>query len=276
MHLVTYANAIQPQSKAFDGFLIHGRPSLGQPINNSLVELLNTPLQARIRADIPAKVLQLQSEMDVVSALGWMARQPDSANIRTWEVAGASHFDQSMDNAVAGIVEADAVAAQDKQKPVCDQPRFNDLPFYRVEKAAWFMLHNWIRGIEQRYVSPGPLQVVNGTLQRDPISGNALGGVRLPEVAAPLEQYTMRNHGPSGVLNKSVPSFNATVCNISGSSTDLSASQLRQLYSSPSDYIDKYTAAAYAAKTAGVLLQEDADKGIAEAKAKALALPWPH
>ncbi len=275
-HLVTYVNAIQAQSKAFDGFLIHGRPLIAQPINNSIGALLNMPLLAHIRADGGAKVLQLQSEMDVVSGLGWSVRQPDSADVRSWEVAGASHFDQSMDQAVAKLVEANAVAVQDKQKPVCDRPRFNDLPFYRVEKAAWFMLHNWVRGAEQGYVAPEPLRVVNGALQRDPVSGNALGGVRLPEVAAPLEQYTMSNQGPSGVINKSLPSFNATVCNISGSSADLSAQQLGQLYSSQSDYVVRYTAAANAAKAAGVLLQEDVEMGIAEARAKTLTLPLPH
>lgn len=269
MHLVTYANAIQPQSRAFDGFLIHGRPAVGQPINFGLADLLNTPLQARIRQDIPAKVLQLQSEMDVMTAFGWTARQPDSARVRTWEVAGASHFDETMNDAVAQIVARNAVAAQDKQKPVCDQPRFNSLPFYRVEKAAWHMLHDWIRGAEQRYISPEPLRVVNGSLQRDPITGNALGGVRLPELAAPLMQYAMNNHGASGQYNKSVPSFNATVCNISGSSTDLSSDQLKRLYSNQSDYLARYAAAARAAQAAGVLLQEDADKGMAEAMLKA-------
>lgn len=273
MYLVTYANAIQPQSRAFDGFLIHGRPSVGQPINSGLADLLNTPLQARIREDVPAKVLQLQTEMDVLTGLTWASRQPDNSRVRTWEVAGASHFDETMNSAMARIVALDAVAPQDKQKPVCDNPRFNSLPFYRVEKAAWHMLHNWIRGTEQRYVSPEPLRVANGAVVKDPVTGNALGGVRLPEMAAPLQQYSMSNHGASGQYNKSVPSFNATVCNISGSSSDLSGEQLRQLYSSPSDYVARYAAAARAAQAAGFLLQEDADKGIAEAAANAKVLP---
>jgi hypothetical protein len=148
--------------------------------------------------------------------------------------------------ASAAIVARNAVAAQDKQKPVCNRTRFNDLPFYRAEKAAWHMLHNWIHGSEQPYVPPEPLRVVNGALQRDPVTGNALGGVRLPELAEPLEHYSMTNYGVSGTLNKSVPSFNATVCNISGSSVDLSAQQLQLLYKSQADYLSKYIASARA------------------------------
>jgi hypothetical protein len=59
-----------------------------------VVELLNTPLVAYIRDDVSARVLQLQSEMDVVP-LGALSRQADTANLRTWEVAGASHFGRS-------------------------------------------------------------------------------------------------------------------------------------------------------------------------------------
>lgn len=268
MRLVTYANAFQPTTQAFDGFLIHGRPPNAQPVALSVLEVLATPFVSRIRADLPAKVLQLQTEQDTVDSLGVLARQPDSATMRTWEVTGASHFDRTITTMLTALAQQSS-HPQDRLPVACKQP-LNDLPFHRVEKAAWVAMHEWLSTGKL----PGSAQPIeyrpDGGSRRNLLTGHADGGLRLPEIVAPVRQYSTDNQGASGTLSKQVPSYNSTACNIGGSSKALAAWQLSWLYSSPADYLAKFQAATQAAVAQGFLLPEDGEQAIAEAQARAL------
>lgn len=54
------------------------------------------PPTATIRTDLDQPVLQLETETDVTLLGFGQVRQPDSASIATWEVAGAAHGDNTL------------------------------------------------------------------------------------------------------------------------------------------------------------------------------------
>src|SRR5215469_862340 len=101
--MVTYVDAIQPLHRAFDGFLIHSRVGgsapLVTPAGAGLLALFMGPSPAHIRADLGVPVFQFETESDVLGLAPGTppfsaAREPDTAKLRTWEVAGTAHADQ--------------------------------------------------------------------------------------------------------------------------------------------------------------------------------------
>ena len=102
--LVTYINAVDHHAQLFDGFFVHGRPGAGVSIDGVFIsatrgEAMEATRRAisskgeRIREDARVPVLVLQSETDVILLGGGLAEQPDSRQIRVWEMAGAAHAD---------------------------------------------------------------------------------------------------------------------------------------------------------------------------------------
>jgi hypothetical protein len=63
------------------------------------------------------------------------------------------------------------------------------------------------------------------------------------------------------------------ICILEGFDTPFSTATLKRLYSSPSDYVTKYTAAAKKLLNAGFLTQVDYDEAIAEAIANSVLIP---
>jgi len=195
--LVTYVNAVDPQARMYDGFLIHGRGASGA----SLEGRMGRPSEGspgaghRIREDVRVPVITLQSETDVLRFAGSRARQPDGDRFRLWEIAGAAHFDTyglvaahrddgslSADELAALIAPTDHVLGQKAASLVNSGPQ----PHY-VLNAAIAHLEAWVRR-----GSPPPgadrLAITGGD---DPVLvldelGIARGGVRTPWVDAPV------------------------------------------------------------------------------------------
>jgi HEAT repeat protein len=167
-----------------------------------------------------------------------------------------------MSAAVAGV---DASATLKCSKPI------NNLPFYRVEKAVLRHLQAWMTEGKLPPSAPPLTTAVNGSFVRDGV-GNALGGVRLPEVAAPLNAYGISNGSKVFAGGNLLSAFG---CAFAGSSTPLTPAQLAKLYTSQADFLTRYQAASEAAVAAGYLLPEDAAKGLAEAQARAGSLALP-
>src|SRR5262245_57628656 len=91
--LVTYVNAIHPLVHAYDGYLIHSRGGGGAPLAQSPQTPVDTPTPAFIRDDLHVPVLTFETETDLLG-LGFIrARQPDTAHLHVWEVAGTAHGD---------------------------------------------------------------------------------------------------------------------------------------------------------------------------------------
>ena len=117
-----------------------------------------------------------------------------------------------------------------------------------VRSAA---LHHFQRWLTDGIAPPRQPAIEFDVGERGPIIrrdqyGIALGGVRLPDVDVPTARHS--GLAADGTLV------------LTGSTTPFSAEMLRALYPTREAYCDRYTQAASAAVTAGVLLRRDADR----------------
>lgn len=249
--LTTYVDGVQPLALQYDGFLIHSRAGgigpLGEP--DVAVEFLSaiTGAPTKIRTDLAAPVLVLQTETDVLAPLNYFpARQPDSDRFRLWEVAGTAHADTYLLGDAAAMFTCNAA--------------INAGPAHFVAKAALRHLDAWARG------GPPPPQAdrlevdasTNPAYVRDP-DGIVLGGIRTPAVDVPVDVLSGEPAG--GPLE----------CLLFGSTTPLPVERLAALYPSPEAYLSAYTDAADAAIEAGFVLAEDREALLAGANPSRIA-----
>jgi Alpha/beta hydrolase domain len=92
MRLRTYANAIQPMERLFDGFVFvaaFGRGALPDTRDVDAATLAMTTVPVQIRHDLGVLALVFNSETEA----SWLfpVRQPDTDTLRLWEVAGTCH-----------------------------------------------------------------------------------------------------------------------------------------------------------------------------------------
>ena len=240
--LTTYYNGVQPQTLAFDGFLVHSRAFAALPLvaPGDYADLAGSVTSGSdavlLRTDLDAPVLELQAEGDVVGVLNSLAaRQPDTERFRLWEVAGTAHADVTLLGSVADTLD-------------CGPP-INDGPLHLVAKAALRSLDDWVRTGEAPPAADR-LEIAGGAvpdIARD-TDGIALGGIRTPPVDVPVVVLS-GTPGPGADL----------ICLLLGSTTPLPAERIAQLYPSADDYLAAYEQAADGAVDAGFVLAEDRD-----------------
>src|SRR5215469_1768252 len=259
--MVTYANAIQPLDRLFDGFLIHSRGAHPAPISQAPeASPASMPAVARTRTDIGTPVLVVESQTDILAAgLGYLpATQPDSRWFRLWEVPGTSHVDETE----LGLSAAEVL----RDIPFFPQGTCRFLPNEGQERyvmdAALARLSRWARtGI------PAPraarIDILNGAYVTDRF-GNALGGVRTPAVDAPTA--TLTGTGNTGT---------SLLCFLLGTTTPLSTAQLAALYPLHSDYVAAVARSAAGGARLGFLLPADALQLDADAAGSVTGLPAP-
>ncbi len=237
--LTTYVDGIQPLSDAFDGFVIHSRGGGAAPIETTsgyfdVVAAIAGP-PTIIRTDTEVPVLIVETESDVTSILGYYnARQEDSENIRLWEIAGTAHADAYLIGAAAAGIE-------------CGAP-INDGPQRFIVRTALRAMDAWVRGDEAPPAAPRLVVDVGSgrpVIRRD-ADGNALGGIRTPQVDVPVAALG-GEPGPA-------PSI---ICLLLGSTRPFSDERLRQLYPDAATYLDAYQRATDAAISAGFVVPED-------------------
>ena len=236
--LVTYYNGVQPLTEAFDGFFVHSRgaswlPLVGPGLPAGIVDAIaGTPTTLRTDQSTPA--LDLQSETDVTGIFNSaLARQPDDAHFRLWEVAGTAHFDEFLLGASSKAIDCDG--------------RINDGPMHVVAKAALRALTAWIATGSPPDSAPR-LQVTSDAapqIQRDN-DGIALGGIRTPPVDVPV-----------ATLSGAPTSSTSVICLLLGSTTPFTRERLAALYASPEDYFQRFDAMIDSAIVAGYVLAED-------------------
>jgi hypothetical protein len=237
--MVTYINAIQPLTRMFNGFFVHSRFAVGAPITEGGGNDIPSP--TFIRTDGKAPVLVLESETDVPRHLP--ARQPDSARYRLWEVAGTAHFDEDGLNALTGI----PIEEMAKTPPLGCAQRINSAPQRYVVDTAMHDIARWASGGRPPpraplvNVAPGPPP----TIERDEF-GNALGGIRLPQLEAPTATLSGEPGGGPGF------------CSLFGFTAAFDATQLSSLYSTNGAYVAKFEKAADRDVQQGFLLAADA------------------
>ena len=281
LRLDTYVNAFQPVFHEYNGFLAVGRAAVAAPLGNGLASL--TPLPADIRTDNTAPFIQLQTEGDVYELGSVLARQADNNDLRTWEVAGASHIDEH-----EATYETETIFKEEPTEPIpecefgvpsgiANVNEADSMPLFEVEDAALSALQNWVtQGVQPPHGQPISTVPFFNTVERDQYQ-NALGGTRLPEIQVPTATYSAINFA-SGQAN-SAPSLSTLLgllqllttggsndptgrteglCLLSGYDTPFSTATLTQLYPTHADYVSKYDAAVMSDLNAGFLTPLDA------------------
>lgn len=267
-YLTTYVNAVDPLARVFDGFLIHSRsgsaallaPSAGPP---GAPGGARAPSGLKLRPDVRVPVLTLISETDLMGQQGGgflAARQPDTARLRTWEMAGTAHVDNYalMVSAIdSGQAPVATVAAA--WKPVkatilgmLAKPMNAGPQHHYVAMAALSHLEAWVRAGRAPPRAPQLDVATDGEgpsrLKLDE-QGNALGGIRSPWVDAPTARYSGLGNtgGPLGFL--------------AGSTEPYDAGTLKRLYpGGRAEYLRRFDASLTRTVKAGFILPADVDE----------------
>ena len=240
--LISYINAVHPLVGVFDGFLptiTSGRgshldaPAMVPPAPgagaNPAALAARLGVATRTRDDIDTPVLIVNSECEAVGMYG--SRRDDDDHFRFWEVAGAPH--------VVAVVPAE------RPEGLADNP----LTYRPVVSAAYRHLQTWMET-----GTPPPSQPriefetdASGTpaIRRDE-HGNALGGIRLPEMEAPLAEYRGRDDTAEGLGT------------LYGWARPFRADELGRLYPSTEAYVKVWEEAVDHLVATGALRPEDA------------------
>jgi len=262
--MLTYINAIASKEPVFDALvpLIIGGWASGfddtvldpnklfatPPTPEELAKLMR--VSTRIRDDLKVPVMLVNSESETMGCLP--CRQPDTDKFRFWEVAGSSHGPQGMQELMEQKTRRDGVFVNR-----FEGARPSTVMWSAAADAAIVHVKRWIEGGAP---PPGqPLISVSGNppaIDRDE-HGIARGGVRLPDVEVPTGCNTGYNAGAG---------LEALV----GSTQPFPPAKLKKLYPSHDDYVAKVTAAAKAAREAGVILPYTESEYVQKAKASAV------
>ena len=251
--LVTYVNAVHPLADIYDGFLVHSRGGSGAPLSEPPQPALPAPDALPIRDDLNVPVLTFQTETDLTFLGSYAARQPDSGRFRLWEVAGTAHADTYIVG-VGSTDLGDSPAVANLVLTAMPVPGFeagmpiNSGPQHFVLKAAVAALNEWVRrgtpppSAPRLEVSAGPpLAIVRDA------HGNALGGVRTPQVDVPIA--TLSGDGDGASL----------FALLFGHTAPFDAAKLAALYPDHQAYVSAFNAATDRAVRAGFILPPDAE-----------------
>jgi hypothetical protein len=218
-YLTTFADTLQFLSRAFDGIFIHSRGGSGAQLDGASITSGSGVVGGlRIRTDLGMPVFMFETQTDLIELGYAAAQQPNTPEIRTWEVAGTSHADSYLVGAAASILG-------------CTTP-INSGPQHIVVQAAFTDFVEWVtRGEAPPSPPPFTLSSVHpATLALDRY-GNVIGGVRTPAVDVPIS-----------TLSGSAPAGATVICSLFGSTKKFSTQMLVSLYGSRANYLAKYAA----------------------------------
>jgi hypothetical protein len=254
--LVTYLDAVAPIAHAYDGYLVHSGFGSGAALSQSPQPSVVPPAPTRLRTDLDVPVLVFETETDLAAGFA-NARQPDTHRLRTWEVAGTAHYDYyglSVGFSDPGDGRAAPVMLDALLHPIsapipgfieCATP-INSGPQHWVLQAAFHALDSWVRGgrppAHGAQIATTSLAPV--TFARD-AQGNVRGGVRSPEVDAPLA--ALSGVGQTG----------SSFCGLFGTTVPLTAAQLAALYPTHQRFVREWTVAVQRGVAQGFLLPAD-------------------
>ena len=203
--------------------------------------------------------MMFETEADLL-VLGYLpARQSPTTYIREWEVAGTAHYDtyglvESMTDTGNGTADVKTfntmihpVSSFDNGAISCPVPLNAGAHTYEL-RAAVVALNNWTITGRPPLQSPrldvaGPHAFVTDS------NGEAVGGVRTPQVAAPI-----------AVVNGTGDTSTAGggFCGIFGTTIPFSAAKLAHLYPTHRTFVKKWDDAVAADVAKGYLLSADA------------------
>jgi len=250
--LVSYINGIQKTEKVFDALMplvFAGRsaPWVDASPNSLMARWM---AQSKIRDDLTAKVMAINSETEANAYRA--VRQADTGRFRYWEIAGASHGATAQEARIKRIMDRDGLTAPNNAPPL----HTSDVMWTPTCDAAILQVHRWING------GPAPraqakiqFETTGGkpVIKRDQ-HGNAIGGVRLPDMDAPIAK-TLGSSKDSAWLGQTFP---------------FSRDELKRLYPTHQAYVAQVKAAADRAVKQGVIPPYRGAEYVAEAQGAAI------
>lgn len=204
--------------------------------------------------DVPVMRLNTQSDFSGFGGLG--NRRPDDDRYRHYEIAGASHV------AIQAPDGAAVPPAPGKVPTPSGQPHFspsgcqsafpagshpNDYPLYLVQAAMFDNMYRWMSGQQLPPASSMIETNADGSSRVDE-HGNAVGGVRYPQVAVPVAGYGV---GAS------------EACILFGYTAPFDADKCRALYGSRENYLSKVKVSVETLVSGRLLLRADSDRLLA-------------
>jgi hypothetical protein len=259
--LVTYIDGVHPHAHVYEGFLVHSRGANGAPLSQSPQADVPAATPTKIRNDLHEPVLVFQTESDVAFS-NLLARQPDTDRFRTWEVAGTSHYDYyglSVGPTDIGDGEgAVANLAGMQNPPTSPIPGLFDCSLPINTGGAHWVLNAAVQKL-QRWVAKGeapPIAPRLAVVSTSPVvfaldaNGNAIGGVRTPQVDAPIAAL-------GGTANSGTGSL-GVFCRLFGTTVPFDAAHLAALYPTHRAFVDAWVGASWRSVHQGFLLGQDA------------------
>jgi hypothetical protein len=265
--MVTYLDAVHPLAHVYDGFLVHSRSAVGAALSQPPQPAIATPSPTLIRDDLDVPVFVFQTETDVFNS-NTRARQADTTRFRMWEAAGTSHFDQyglAIGPSDTGDGQGAVANLEAMQHPtnepfpgfVCDVP-INTGGAHWLLNAAIYHLNQWVKNGTLPPTAPLlQVQSTSPVVFAKDANGNTLGGVRSPQVDAPIAALGGTDNSGTGSLGQ--------FCRLFGTTVPFTPQQLAALYPNHDQFVTKWNRATRKLVKGGFLLKPDA----AELKAAA-------
>ena len=255
--LMTYIDAVQPITRVYQGFLVHSQFGTGAPLSQAPQTNYVAPTPTTIRSDIGVPVFEFETETDVDNSnLTDRLHDGNPRWFRLWEIAGSSHYDyyglaigpNDTGNG-QGAVKNLAAMQNPTRTPVggfnCKVPINTGGTHWALDAAVKWLQRWVVKGI------PPPAAPLLATVHASPVvfkldaNGNALGGVRTPQVDAPIA--ALGSQGNSGGF-----------CFLFGSTVPYGTAQLASLYPTHTKFVSAWARAVNKDRAHGFLLPADA------------------
>jgi hypothetical protein len=225
MKLVAYANGLHPRHRVIDGFLLSVWEGRAPRLDDGPMSF--SYLRCKVRDDLDTPVIVVNSEFETpaVQPLGAL----DSETFRMWEVAGTPHGSMRR----AGTPDSRGWTA-------------NTLSIGPVYEAALRAMHSWLADDVPAPSQPR-IETQSGTppsIRRDRF-GNAIGGIRLPDMAAPVAEHR-------GMA------FGSGRAPLLGASRPFDEAELRLLYPTRTAFVERWCEAVDDLVASGALRPGDA------------------
>jgi hypothetical protein len=248
--LATYVNAIHPLGRVFDGFMLQIYFGAAAALEGDRIVVPSergsrVPRGANLIRELDVPAMIVNSELEAIAC--YRVRQPNTDRFVTWEAAGTTH--------VAAQMQVVRNKKHEREFGVApgvpaNMNRVAITPYY---DAALHHLKRWVDG----GAAPPSQPLIEFSGERPEVvrdeHGIAKGGVRLPQVDAPV------------ATNSSIAVTDDFSGSLRGGNRPFGKAKLDALYGSEAKYLARFEEAAQRAVTAGVMLPRDVARATEEA-----------
>jgi hypothetical protein len=278
-------------------------PTGGQIIDGYLFNNM-TRLPPKPPKNAALVMVRSEHEIERAAFLGFIGQTANNDSYRVYNVPGTAHLGtRDTNDSTSGAHQMNAILPKPEANlpwvvDATSCPNLNDEPAELFLAAVLSRMELWGKNGTALPVAPDPETLPGdpGTpmgdptsfgpfnppkkvalVKRDPMSGNVLGGVRMPWVAAPVALFlsSVASQAPGAAKpslkpadawpreSKDIPKAarpsHGGACILENPRQSYDTAKLKQLYKSYADYEQKFSAAKALAVKQGWLLREDAD-----------------